>query len=88
MEAYASASSIAQEVLRNIRTVTSFHGQKKEEERYAVIESYLLLLTNSRRYAKNLIEAKDIGIKKSIYAGICQGFSIIFIFVAFTITFW
>ena len=32
-QAYASASSIAQEVLQNIRTVTSFHGQQKDEER-------------------------------------------------------
>jgi ABC-type multidrug transport system fused ATPase/permease subunit len=33
IQAFASASSIAQEALRNIRTVTAFHGQTKEEER-------------------------------------------------------
>jgi len=33
IQAFASASSVAQEVLQNIRTVTAFHGQKKEEER-------------------------------------------------------
>ncbi|CAF4988858.1 unnamed protein product [Rotaria sp. Silwood1] len=33
IEAFASASSIAQEVLQNIRAVTAFHGQEKEEER-------------------------------------------------------
>jgi hypothetical protein len=33
IQAFASASSIAQEVLQNIRTVTAFHGQAKEEER-------------------------------------------------------
>lgn len=33
MKAYALAGSIVQEVLSSIRTVTSFHGQKKEEER-------------------------------------------------------
>jgi ABC-type multidrug transport system fused ATPase/permease subunit len=33
IQAFASASSIAQEVLQNIRTVTAFHGQTKEEER-------------------------------------------------------
>ncbi|CAF3911150.1 unnamed protein product, partial [Rotaria sp. Silwood1] len=32
IEAFASASSIAQEVLQNIRAVTAFHGQEKEEE--------------------------------------------------------
>ena len=35
VQAFASASSIAQEVLQSIRTVTAFHGQKKEEERSA-----------------------------------------------------
>jgi len=34
VKAFASASSIAQEVLQNIRTVTSFHGQQKEEKRF------------------------------------------------------
>jgi ABC-type multidrug transport system fused ATPase/permease subunit len=33
IQAFASASAIAQEVLQNIRTVTAFHGQTKEEER-------------------------------------------------------
>ncbi|CAF4760503.1 unnamed protein product [Rotaria sp. Silwood1] len=33
VSAFAAASSIAQEVLGNIRTVVSFHGQIKEEER-------------------------------------------------------
>lgn len=34
IQAYDKALSIAQEVIENIRTVTSFHGQKKEEERF------------------------------------------------------
>ncbi|CAF1398418.1 unnamed protein product [Adineta steineri] len=34
IEAYSLASSIAEEALGNIRTVTSFHGQQKEEERF------------------------------------------------------
>lgn len=33
VQAFASASAIAQEVLQNILTVTAFHGQEKEEER-------------------------------------------------------
>jgi hypothetical protein len=33
IKAFASASAVAQEVLQNIRTVTAFHGQQKEEER-------------------------------------------------------
>jgi len=34
VQAFASASAVAQEVLQNIRTVTAFHGQNKEEQRY------------------------------------------------------
>ncbi len=37
IRAFALASSVAQEVLQNIRTVTAFHGQKKEEERSIII---------------------------------------------------
>jgi hypothetical protein len=33
IQAFASASVIPQEVLQNIRTVTAFHSQTKEEER-------------------------------------------------------
>ncbi|CAF5082220.1 unnamed protein product, partial [Rotaria magnacalcarata] len=66
------ASSIAQEVLQNIRTVTAFHGQAKEEE----------------RFAKNLVVAKNIGIKKGIYMGLCQCLSQTFTFTAFAVTFW
>ncbi|CAF2656527.1 unnamed protein product [Rotaria sp. Silwood2] len=72
VSAFATASSIAQEVLGNIRTVASFHGQTKEEE----------------RFAKNLIETKNISIRKGIYIGLCQCFSKIFNFVTFAITFW
>ncbi len=43
IQAFASASSIAQEVLRNIRTVTAFHGQTKEEERSTIISFQLFL---------------------------------------------
>ncbi len=37
VKAFAAASSVAQEVLQNIRTVTAFHGQHKEEERLAMM---------------------------------------------------
>jgi len=36
IQAFASASAVAQEVLQNIRTVTAFQGQTKEEERWIV----------------------------------------------------
>ena len=35
-QAFASASAVAQEALRNIRTVTAFHGQAKEEQRLVI----------------------------------------------------
>ncbi|CAF4062772.1 unnamed protein product [Rotaria sordida] len=72
IQAFASASSIAQEVLQNIRTVTTFHGQAKEEE----------------RFAKNLIVAKNIGIKKALYVGIWLSLAYICAYVSHTLTFW
>ncbi|CAF3578851.1 unnamed protein product [Rotaria sordida] len=72
IKAFAVASSIAQEVIQNIRTVTAFHGQAKEEERFVT----------------NLNVAKKIGIKKGIYIGISQCLSQIFTFMAFTVTLW
>ena len=36
VQAFASASAVAQEVLQNLRTVTIFHGQKKEEDRFLI----------------------------------------------------
>ncbi|CAF3335982.1 unnamed protein product [Rotaria sp. Silwood2] len=72
IKAFAAASSIAQEVIQNIRTVTAFHGQAKEEE----------------RFAQNLTLAKKIGIRKGICIGVSQGLSQILTFTAFTITLW
>ncbi|CAF0957991.1 unnamed protein product [Didymodactylos carnosus] len=72
VQAYSSASAVAQEVFGAIRTVTAFSGQKKEEV----------------RFAKNLTNAKSIGIKKGFYLGLCQAFAGIAIYIAFTVTFW
>ncbi|CAF4027727.1 unnamed protein product, partial [Rotaria sordida] len=72
IQAFASASSVAQEVLQNIRTVTAFHGQAKEEE----------------RFAKNLIVAKNIGIKKALHVGIWLGLAYLSVFVSYTLIFW
>ncbi len=54
IQAFASASSIAQEVLQNIRTVTAFHGQTKEEERLVVF-SFQLVLENSFSFDLDLL---------------------------------
>ncbi|CAF0982646.1 unnamed protein product [Adineta steineri] len=72
IKAYSLASSIAEEALGNIRTVTSFHGQQKEEE----------------RYSQNLFLAKKVGIKKSLCMGISQGLGQLIGVSAVTLTFW
>ncbi|UJR08520.1 hypothetical protein I4U23_012783 [Adineta vaga] len=72
VKAFACASAIVQEVLQNIRTVTAFHGQAKEEE----------------RFAHNLIKVKEIGIKKGIYVGLCQGLTNVFSYSATALTLW
>jgi hypothetical protein len=36
----------------------------------------------------NLIEAKQIGIKKGLYMGLCQGVAQIAIYLSFAVTFW
>jgi ATP-binding cassette subfamily B (MDR/TAP) protein 1 len=87
VQAFSSASAIAQEVLQNIRTVTAFHGQKKEEERYIIMYS-LSYASHWFRFANNLIEAKSMGIKKGIYVGTCQALSNILNYAAFAIVVW
>ncbi|CAF1495968.1 unnamed protein product [Adineta steineri] len=72
IEAYSTAASIAEEALENIRTVTSFHGQQKEEE----------------RYSQNLLSAKKVGIGKSLCMGISQGLGQLLSFSAITLAFW
>lgn len=88
IQAFASASSIAQEVLQNIRTVTAFQGQRKEEERWRIYHSKKLSWSFQFRFANSLIDAKKMGLKKGFFMGLCQGLSQIFTFLAFTITFW
>ncbi|CAF1589108.1 unnamed protein product [Didymodactylos carnosus] len=72
MQASATASAVAQEVLMSIRTVTAFGGQKKEEE----------------RFSKNLLYGKIIGIKKAFYTGLCQAFFSFITFSNFALIFW
>ena len=40
------------------------------------------------RFSDNLIEARNIGIRKGIYMGICQGFAQVAIYISMTVTFW
>ncbi len=40
------------------------------------------------RFSENLIETKQIGIKKGLYMGICQGVAQVTIYLSFAVTFW
>ncbi|KAJ0000403.1 hypothetical protein NQD34_012245 [Periophthalmus magnuspinnatus] len=70
--AYAKAGAVAEEVLSAIRTVFAFNGQEKEIKRYKV----------------NLVDAKNMGIKKAISANIAMGFTFLIIYLSYALAFW
>ncbi|KFU92561.1 Multidrug resistance protein 1, partial [Chaetura pelagica] len=70
--AYAKAGAVAEEVLAAVRTVIAFGGQEKE----------------IKRYHKNLEDAKQIGIKKSITANISMGAAFLLIYASYALAFW
>uniref|UniRef100_A0ABM5GNJ0 ATP-dependent translocase ABCB1 isoform X1 n=1 Tax=Pogona vitticeps TaxID=103695 RepID=A0ABM5GNJ0_9SAUR len=72
LAAYAKAGSVAEEVLSAIRTVVAFGGQNKEIE----------------RYHKNLEDAKNIGIRKSITASVSLGLAFLLIYASYALAFW
>ncbi len=92
VKAFASASSIVQEVLQNIRTVTAFHGQEKEEKRFRILPIFfyftLVFFYYYHRFANNLLQSKTIAIKKGIYVGLCQTVGTIINYVGFAIIVW
>lgn len=89
IKAFSKASAVAQEVLGSIRTVTAFGGQRKEEARWAVLsKNHPQDSINEYRFSQNLTEAKQIGIRKGIYLGICQGFAQVAIYISMAVTFW
>uniref|UniRef100_H3AJ76 ATP binding cassette subfamily B member 4 n=1 Tax=Latimeria chalumnae TaxID=7897 RepID=H3AJ76_LATCH len=69
---YAKAGSVAEEVLSAIRTVVAFGGQEKEIQ----------------RYHKNLIDAKNIGIRKAIVTSVSIGFTFFIIYASYALAFW
>ncbi|MBN3305635.1 MDR1 protein, partial [Amia calva] len=70
--AYAKAGAVAEEVLSAIRTVIAFDGQKKELQ----------------RYHKNLVDAKNVGVKKAMTANIAMGFTFMMIYLSYALAFW
>uniref|UniRef100_A0A670ZUG0 ATP binding cassette subfamily B member 4 n=1 Tax=Pseudonaja textilis TaxID=8673 RepID=A0A670ZUG0_PSETE len=72
LAAYAKAGSVAEEVLGAIRTVIAFGGQKKEIE----------------RYHKNLEDAKNIGIRKTMSTSVSLGVAFLIIYASYALAFW
>ncbi|KAG2465262.1 MDR1A protein, partial [Polypterus senegalus] len=72
LTSYAKAGAIAEEALVAIRTVVAFNGQQKASEKYEA----------------NLVEAKQLGVKKSITTNVSLGLSQFFIFCAYALAFW
>ncbi|XP_035825122.1 ATP-dependent translocase ABCB1 [Aplysia californica] len=70
--AYAKAGGVAEEVISAIKTVTAFGGQEKE----------------AQRYLKNLTEAKDFGVKKSLVSGVGLGLAWCIMFCNWALGFW
>ncbi|KAM9353467.1 ATP-dependent translocase ABCB1 [Symphorus nematophorus] len=70
--AYAKAGAVAEEVLSAIRTVFAFSGQDRE----------------IKRYNKNLVDAKNMGIKKAISSNIAMGFTFLMIYLSYALAFW
>ena len=67
LDSYAKAGDIAEEVLAAIRTVTAFGGQPEEIS----------------RYSSNLVDAKNVGIKKQTSIGLSTGFLYLVMFAAY-----
>ncbi|KAK7147699.1 hypothetical protein R3I94_010274 [Phoxinus phoxinus] len=72
LSAYAKAGAVAEEILVAIRTVVAFNGQKKAVE----------------KYEKNLVEAKNFGVKKAVTTNVAMGFTQFVIFGTYALAFW
>ncbi|KAI9343429.1 P-loop containing nucleoside triphosphate hydrolase protein [Zopfochytrium polystomum] len=69
---YAEAGAVAQEVIAAIRTVTAFHGQSREMDRYST----------------KLKAAEIEGVKSSMVSGLNIGFVFMIIFLTYALGFW
>uniref|UniRef100_A0A8C1K758 ABC-type xenobiotic transporter n=1 Tax=Cyprinus carpio TaxID=7962 RepID=A0A8C1K758_CYPCA len=72
LTAYAKAGAVAEEILFAFRTVVAFNGQKKAVE----------------KYEKNLVEAKNFGVKKAITTNVSMGLTQFIIFGTYALAFW
>ncbi|KAM9308184.1 ATP-binding cassette sub-family B member 5-like [Gastrophryne carolinensis] len=72
LAAYAKAGAVAEEVFSSIRTVVAFGGQEKE----------------IKRYTNNLVEGKNIGIKKAMTSQLAVGVMFFIIYASYALGFW
>lgn len=72
LKAYASASSISQEVIDGIRVVTAFEGQDRE----------------TNRYDESLEQAEAQGIRKGLVQGFFTGYIWLVVFITFGASFY
>lgn len=72
LNAYSAAGAVAEEVLRSIRTVVAFGGEKKDFD----------------RYSDKLQVAQKIGKKKGIFTGLGEGIGRFFFFAFNALAFW
>jgi ATP-binding cassette, subfamily B (MDR/TAP), member 1 len=72
LDSYASAGSVADECISNMRTVTTFSGDQKEAARY------MLQLRNALR----------VGIKKGFATGASMGSIMLVMFGTYALAFW
>ncbi|CAI9593212.1 unnamed protein product, partial [Staurois parvus] len=70
--AYAKAGAVAEEILTTIRTVIAFNGQQKAIDKYDA----------------NLVDARNVGVKKSVTLNVSMGLSQFLIFGAYALAFW
>ena len=98
LQAYATAGSVAEEVLSSIRTVAAFGGEKKEVERYNIIQLKPSDSANLKRtdyfyqicyrYNEKLAGAEKQGIKKGKVKGFFVGYMWMMIFLSYALGFW
>lgn len=72
LQSYATAGSVAEEVLGGIRTVIAFGGESKESD----------------RYRQRLIPAEINGQKKGLFSGIGSGIMWLIVYCCYALAFW
>ncbi|KAI5618278.1 multidrug resistance protein 1, partial [Silurus asotus] len=72
LTSYAKAGAVAEEILVAIRTVVAFNGQKKALDKYET----------------NLVDAKNLGVKKAITTNVSMGLTQFFILATYALAFW